>query len=84
MYSLKPMTYISLQVFSLWCVSPASNGGLSYTTDDVGNILAISGMWLQDYHRNVRIYDQKVDKVSNSSSGTLNFLMLVRLKKRFP
>ena len=73
------MTYISLQIFSLWCVSPASNGGLGYTTDDVGNILAISGMWLQDYHRNVRIYDKKMDKVSKSSSGILNILMLVRL-----
>jgi len=32
------------EIFSLWCVSPASNGGLSYTTDDVGNILAVSGL----------------------------------------
>jgi hypothetical protein len=30
-------------VFSLWCISPRSNGGLSFTTVDVGNVLSISG-----------------------------------------
>jgi hypothetical protein len=32
-----------IQVFSLWCISPRSNGGLSFTTVDVGNVLSISG-----------------------------------------
>jgi hypothetical protein len=31
------------EVFSLWCISPRSNGGLSFTTVDVGNVLSISG-----------------------------------------
>ncbi|CAM6051986.1 unnamed protein product [Sphagnum compactum] len=31
------------EVFSLWCISPRSSGGLSFTTVDVGNVLTISG-----------------------------------------
>ena len=33
-----------VQIFALWAVSPKITGGLSFTTTDVGNILAISGM----------------------------------------
>ncbi|KAK7322523.1 hypothetical protein VNO77_25907 [Canavalia gladiata] len=32
------------EVFSLWAVSPRKLGGLNFTTDDVGNVLAISGL----------------------------------------
>ncbi|CAH2080669.1 unnamed protein product [Thlaspi arvense] len=32
-----------MQIFSLWAVSPRKHGGLSYSTDDVGEVLAISG-----------------------------------------
>ncbi len=32
-----------MQIFSLWCVSPKATGGLNFTTDNVGNILGISG-----------------------------------------
>ncbi|XP_061351064.1 protein ZINC INDUCED FACILITATOR-LIKE 1-like [Gastrolobium bilobum] len=32
------------EVFSLWAVSPRRLGGLNFTTDDVGNVLAISGL----------------------------------------
>ncbi|TKY49802.1 zinc induced facilitator 1 [Spatholobus suberectus] len=31
------------EVFSLWAVSPQWMGGLNFTTDDVGNVLAVSG-----------------------------------------
>ncbi|KAJ1392851.1 MFS transporter superfamily [Sesbania bispinosa] len=31
-------------VFSLWALSPRRLGGLSFTTNDVGNVLAISGI----------------------------------------
>ncbi|KAK4285259.1 hypothetical protein QN277_001985 [Acacia crassicarpa] len=34
------------EVFSLWAVSPLSLGGLNFTTDDVGNVLSISGFVL--------------------------------------
>ncbi|XP_022726147.1 protein ZINC INDUCED FACILITATOR 1-like isoform X4 [Durio zibethinus] len=34
------------KIFSLWAVSPRKNGGLSYSTTDVGEVLAISGCGL--------------------------------------
>ncbi|KAJ0711625.1 putative major facilitator superfamily, MFS transporter superfamily [Helianthus annuus] len=33
-------------IFSLWAVSPRSLGGLSYTTEDVGTVLSITGVSL--------------------------------------
>ncbi|XP_019186792.1 PREDICTED: protein ZINC INDUCED FACILITATOR-LIKE 1-like [Ipomoea nil] len=35
-----------LEIFSLWAVSPRKLGGLSYTTADVGQVLAITGIGL--------------------------------------
>nr|XP_043634335.1 protein ZINC INDUCED FACILITATOR-LIKE 1-like isoform X1 [Erigeron canadensis] len=43
-FSLHDITYT--EVFSLWAVSPKSLGGLSYSTDNIGTILSISGMGL--------------------------------------
>ncbi|XP_030548317.1 protein ZINC INDUCED FACILITATOR-LIKE 1-like isoform X1 [Rhodamnia argentea] len=40
-FSLHDMAYT--EIFSLWAVSPRRYGGLSYTTEDVGTVLAISG-----------------------------------------
>ncbi|XP_019434754.1 PREDICTED: protein ZINC INDUCED FACILITATOR-LIKE 1-like isoform X4 [Lupinus angustifolius] len=37
------------EVFSLWAVSPRRLGGLTFTTDDVGNVLSISGVALIIY-----------------------------------
>ncbi|XP_054795379.1 protein ZINC INDUCED FACILITATOR 1-like isoform X1 [Prosopis cineraria] len=37
---------IWLPVFSLWAVSPLELGGLNFTTDDVGDVLSISGFAL--------------------------------------
>ncbi|XWS42999.1 hypothetical protein CRYUN_Cryun16bG0062800 [Craigia yunnanensis] len=34
------------KIFSLWAVSPRKNGGLSYSSADVGEVLAISGCGL--------------------------------------
>ncbi|KAK7259686.1 hypothetical protein RIF29_25299 [Crotalaria pallida] len=34
------------EVFSLWAVSPRRLGGLSFTTDNVGNVLAVTGVGL--------------------------------------
>ncbi|PNX88285.1 protein zinc induced facilitator-like 1-like, partial [Trifolium pratense] len=39
-FSLHDVAY--QEVFSLWAVSPPRLGGLSFTTDDVGNVLSIS------------------------------------------
>lgn len=34
------------EIFSLWAVSPRKNGGLSFSTADVGEVLAFSGLGL--------------------------------------
>ncbi|XAR63603.1 hypothetical protein NMG60_11023603 [Bertholletia excelsa] len=46
-FSLHDMAYT--EIFSLWAVSPRKHGGLSYSTDDVGEVLAISGFGLLVY-----------------------------------
>ncbi|CAL0303605.1 unnamed protein product [Lupinus luteus] len=46
-YALHDIAY--QEVFSLWAVSPRRLGGLNYTTDDVGNVLSISGVALIIY-----------------------------------
>jgi hypothetical protein len=43
-----PIIYVNValfldKVFSLWAVSPRKFGGLDFTTDNVGDVLAISG-----------------------------------------
>ncbi|KAF7143826.1 hypothetical protein RHSIM_Rhsim05G0161700 [Rhododendron simsii] len=43
-FSLHDMAYT--EIFSLWAESPRKDGGLSYSTDNVGVILAISGLGL--------------------------------------
>ncbi|XP_031268541.1 protein ZINC INDUCED FACILITATOR-LIKE 1-like isoform X1 [Pistacia vera] len=43
-FSLHDMAYT--EIFSLWAVSPRIHGGLSYSTEDVGEVLAISGFSL--------------------------------------
>ncbi|KAL3731836.1 hypothetical protein ACJRO7_028665 [Eucalyptus globulus] len=53
-FSLHEVAYV--EIFSLWAVSPRQYGGLSFTTEDVGTVLSISGagllvfqMWLYPY-----------------------------------
>ncbi|XP_048326211.2 protein ZINC INDUCED FACILITATOR-LIKE 1-like isoform X2 [Ziziphus jujuba] len=43
-FSLHDMAYS--EIFSLWATSPRKLGGLSYTTDQVGEVLAVSGFSL--------------------------------------
>ncbi|KAF5185453.1 Zinc induced facilitator, partial [Thalictrum thalictroides] len=43
-FSLHDMAYS--EIFSLWAVSPKKFGGLSFSTDEVGVVLAISGVGL--------------------------------------
>lgn len=40
-WSMHNMAYT--EIFSLWAVSPKKNGGLAFTTTDVGNVLALAG-----------------------------------------
>ncbi|CAL0333629.1 unnamed protein product [Lupinus luteus] len=46
-FSLHEIAY--QEVFSLWAVSPTRLGGLNFTSDDVGDVLAISGVALIIY-----------------------------------
>ncbi|OVA13782.1 Major facilitator superfamily [Macleaya cordata] len=43
-FSLHDMAYT--EIFSLWAVSPREYGGLSFTTENVGEVLSISGFGL--------------------------------------
>ncbi|KAK3212060.1 hypothetical protein Dsin_016766 [Dipteronia sinensis] len=43
-FQLHDMAYS--EIFSLWAVSPRKNGGLSFSTADVGEVLAVSGFGL--------------------------------------
>ncbi|XP_044462503.1 protein ZINC INDUCED FACILITATOR-LIKE 1-like, partial [Mangifera indica] len=46
-FSLHDMAYT--EIFSLWAVSPWKYGGLNYSTEDVGEVLAVSGFSLIIY-----------------------------------
>ncbi|KAL6626425.1 hypothetical protein ACP70R_030151 [Stipagrostis hirtigluma subsp. patula] len=46
-FSLQDVAYA--EVFSLWAVSDRTYGGLSFSSKDVGNVLAISGLFLFIY-----------------------------------
>ncbi|XP_073226786.1 protein ZINC INDUCED FACILITATOR-LIKE 1-like isoform X2 [Cicer arietinum] len=48
------------EVFSLWAVSPSKLGGLNFTTDDVGDVLSISGLALFIYQIAVYPFVEKV------------------------
>ncbi|KAK7314028.1 hypothetical protein VNO77_39236 [Canavalia gladiata] len=50
-FSLHDIAY--QEIFSLWAVSPPRLGGLSFTTDDVGDVLSISGLALIIYQLTV-------------------------------
>ncbi|KAJ7949438.1 Protein ZINC INDUCED FACILITATOR-LIKE 1 [Quillaja saponaria] len=56
-FSLHDIAY--QEVFSLWAVSPRRLGGMSFSTDDVGNVLAISGLALMIYQLTLYPYVEK-------------------------
>ncbi|KAF7036285.1 hypothetical protein CFC21_046996 [Triticum aestivum] len=47
LFSLQDVAYA--EVFSLWAVSDRKYGGLSFTSTDVGSVLALSGLFLLIY-----------------------------------
>ncbi|KAL9298252.1 hypothetical protein ACSQ67_024148 [Phaseolus vulgaris] len=47
------------EVFSLWTVSPQRLGGLNFTTNDVGNVLSISGLAVIIYQLTIYPYVRK-------------------------
>ncbi|KAF6163897.1 hypothetical protein GIB67_024752 [Kingdonia uniflora] len=68
-FSLHDMAYT--EIFSLWAVSPRKHGGLNYTTDDVGEILAISGHILTA-HLKIRFWPPSLSNfpISNSCKNS--------------
>ncbi|CAJ1977972.1 unnamed protein product [Sphenostylis stenocarpa] len=78
--SLHDIAY--LEVFSLWAVSPRSLGGLSFTTDDVGNVLSISGVALIIYQ--LTIYPI-VEKASGPISvARISSMLSIPLLQGYP
>lgn len=43
----QPLSLCIWQIFSLWATSPRKFGGVSYSTADIGEVLAVSGKWIQ-------------------------------------
>ncbi|KAF4378269.1 hypothetical protein F8388_010708 [Cannabis sativa] len=58
-FQLHDMAYA--EIFPLWAVSPKNHGGLSYSSEEVGEVLAISGMY---YYRNVTTTKQSCGNCS--------------------
>ncbi|KAK6228420.1 Major facilitator superfamily - like 6 [Theobroma cacao] len=57
-FSLHDMAYT--EIFSLWAVSPRKFGGLSYSTKNVGEVLAISGFSLLVFQLSVYPIVQRI------------------------
>ncbi|KAL9242647.1 hypothetical protein vseg_016630 [Gypsophila vaccaria] len=57
-FSLQDMAYT--EIFSLWAVSPRKLGGLSYTTDNVGTVLAITGTGMVIFQLFLYTYAERI------------------------
>ncbi|XP_057980961.1 protein ZINC INDUCED FACILITATOR-LIKE 1 [Malania oleifera] len=75
-FSLHDMAYT--EIFSLWAVSPRNYGGLSYTTQDVGEVLAISGFGLLVFQLSLYPFVEKIlgPIVICRIAGVLSILLL--------
>ncbi|KAH1217383.1 Protein ZINC INDUCED FACILITATOR-LIKE 1 [Glycine max] len=79
-FSLHDIAY--QEVFSLWSVSPQRLGGLNFTTNDVGNVLSISGLALITYQ--LTIY-QSVEKASGPISiARISAMLSIPLLQSYP
>ncbi|KAE8684346.1 putative peptide/nitrate transporter [Hibiscus syriacus] len=57
-FSLHDMAYS--KIFSLWAVSPRKFGGLSYSTEDVGQVLAVTGFSLLVFQSSAYPYVERM------------------------
>ncbi|TYI29464.1 hypothetical protein ES332_A05G318500v1 [Gossypium tomentosum] len=57
-FSLHDMAYT--EIFSLWAVSPRKYGGLSYSTEQVGEVLAVSGFSLLVFQMSLYPYVERL------------------------
>ncbi|XP_061351058.1 protein ZINC INDUCED FACILITATOR 1-like [Gastrolobium bilobum] len=78
--SLHDITY--QEVFSLWAVSPRRLGGLNFSTDDVGNVLAISGFALIIYQ--VTLYQSVQKAFGPVSIARISGVLSIPLLQSYP
>ncbi|KAL9298251.1 hypothetical protein ACSQ67_024147 [Phaseolus vulgaris] len=79
-FTLHDITY--LEVFSLWAVSPQRFGGLNFTSDNVGNVLSISGFALIIYQLTIYPY---VEKASGPILlGRISSILSIPLLQSYP
>ncbi|KAG2396777.1 Protein ZINC INDUCED FACILITATOR 1 [Vigna angularis] len=79
-FSLLEVAY--LEVFSLWAVSPQRLGGLNFTTDDVGNVLSISGLSLIIYQ--IGIYPSVEKATGPISVARVSSILTIPLLQSYP
>ncbi|QCD85764.1 MFS transporter [Vigna unguiculata] len=79
-FSLHDIT--CLEVFSLWAVSPQRLGGLNFTTDDVGNVLSISGLALIVYQ--IAIYPSVEKATGPVSIARISSILSIPLLQSYP
>ncbi|XP_047161107.1 protein ZINC INDUCED FACILITATOR-LIKE 1-like isoform X1 [Vigna umbellata] len=79
-FSLVEVAY--LEVFSLWAVSPQRLGGLNFTTDDVGNVLSISGLSLIIYQ--IGIYPLVEKAAGPISVARVSSILTIPLLQSYP
>ncbi|XP_061344199.1 protein ZINC INDUCED FACILITATOR 1-like isoform X2 [Gastrolobium bilobum] len=78
--SLHDITY--QEVFSLWAVSPRRLGGLNFSTDDVGNVLAISGLAIIIYQ--VTLYQSVQKAFGPVSIARFSGVLSIPLLQSYP
>ncbi|KAG2396780.1 Protein ZINC INDUCED FACILITATOR-LIKE 1 Protein ZIF-LIKE 1 [Vigna angularis] len=79
-FSLHDIAY--QEIFSLWAVSPPKLGGLNFTTNDVGNILSVSGLALIIYQ--LALYPS-VQRASGAiGSARISALLTIPLLQSYP
>ncbi|KAF5207524.1 Zinc induced facilitator-like, partial [Thalictrum thalictroides] len=79
-FSLNDMAYT--EIFSLWAVSPRKLGGLSFSTDDVGVVLAISGAGLFTFQ--TLLYSRAVRLVGPLVISRITAVLTIPVQQSFP
>ncbi|WZZ91371.1 protein ZINC INDUCED FACILITATOR-LIKE 1-like isoform X1 [Brassica napus] len=75
-FSLHDMAYT--EIFSLWANSPRKNGGLGYSSADVGSVLAFSGFGLLIFQLSLYSYAERLlgPTMVTRISGSLALVLL--------
>ncbi|XP_047166382.1 probable peptide/nitrate transporter At3g43790 [Vigna umbellata] len=79
-FSLHEIAY--QEIFSLWAVSPPKLGGLNFTTNDVGNILSVSGLALIIYQLALYPFVQRASGAIGSAR--ISALLTIPLLQSYP